>query len=145
MMRGHWHKVIAVAVGGAIIVSLAINVSPWVLAAAALAIVWLFAAWRVKRALQLRSRGYFSGRMTEQSDYRWVWTYEERRGNDTVALELELDHVEPGNWELRVPAQDQWLRSVPGWASERRDEIIARIAESFPADRIRRDAEPKIV
>jgi hypothetical protein len=38
MMRGHWHKVIAVAVGGAIIVSLAINVSPWVLAAAALAI-----------------------------------------------------------------------------------------------------------
>jgi hypothetical protein len=73
MMRGHWHKVIAVAVGGAIIVSLAINVSPWVLAAAALAIVWLFAAWRVKRALQLRSRGYFSGRKTEQSDHRWVW------------------------------------------------------------------------
>ena len=117
---------------------------PWVLGVAGLGLAYFFLAWRIRRAIDLRRKGYFSGHSEERPEFRRVWIYEEVQGSDVLTLQMDLEHIEPGRWELLVPTQPKWEATVPVWAKDRRDEIVGRIAELFPADRITRENDAEV-
>lgn len=129
--RVPWNIVLGVAFFVVPVVALAWFSSPFVLLLPFSVLIYLDARRRAKRAWSLRTRAYFSG-----SRHHEYWVYEERHGFIDVALILPVAKTEPGRWELYIPKNDAWCAAVPKWARDRREEISARIAEAWKADRI---------
>jgi hypothetical protein len=93
---------------------------------------------RLIRWSDLRQKGYFGGRRV-----RDTWVYEERDRAEVRSLILEMSHTEPGHYELFLPDDSAWRTSVPGWAQDRQQEIVQRIAERLkPRDIHVGDASP---
>jgi hypothetical protein len=93
--------------------------------------------WRVtarKRAL-LR-RGYFTGRRVGMH-----WVYEELQSGEILAIELPLDYVGRGEYEVHVPGERDWSARMPAWARERRDEIVERLKMVFKLSQLHFDAD----
>jgi len=93
---------------------------------------WSWRATRRKR--ELLSRGYFAGHRVGTR-----WLYEELRGREIVAIELPLDYVGSGKYEVHVPSEHDWLATMPAWARERRAEIIERLATVFKRSQLHFD------
>jgi hypothetical protein len=95
----------------------------------------LIPAWRFSRNLdtvgQLSQQGW-SGRRFK--DY---WVYEEKQGKDKPSLSLKLQRGDDDRYVLVVPDAETWRRTMPGWAVERRREIVERIASAFPPEDVR--------
>ena len=89
--------------------------------------LWFLARRTGKRA-SLATQGY-SGRR-----FKNYWVYEEQQGSDLLSLSLKLRFEEPDRYLLVVPTADEWRRTVPKWALGRRDEIVARVAQSWAAE-----------
>jgi len=94
--------------------------------------------WRAtarKRAL-LR-RGYFIGRRVGTH-----WIYEELRDGEIVALELPLEYVGRGEYDIHVPDERGWSAHAPDWARARREQIIERLLAVFKRSQLHVDADP---
>jgi hypothetical protein len=122
--RPPWNFVVAICVIAGIIV--AISGVPWLIAAAPAYFIYLYVKLWSRRAIALRSKGYFCGRRLRDK-----WIYEERAGSTVNSLVLDLKNMEPGHWEMFFPSDKDWRRSVPPWAIDRRSEIARRIAEGW--------------
>ena len=132
--RNPWNLVLAFGFLGAALVSIAFHTSLWVIPGlAALVILVKLRQWLV-RLLALRRHGYFAGRQIRES-----WVYEELHGNEAVVLSLPMQNIEPGHWALFVPGDAEWRTVVPGWAHDRKKEILQRIAERLPLGDIHYD------
>ena len=91
--------------------------------------------WRFSRALgprsDLSSQG-FSGRR-----YKNYWVYEEQQGADRPSLSIRLEAVDGDRYMLVVPSQEEWRRSMPLWAMDRREEILQRVLQSWAPEDVR--------
>jgi hypothetical protein len=95
------------------------------------------AFWRVsQRKRELLKRGYFAGRRVGTH-----WVYEELQGKEIVAIELLLDYMGRGEYELHVPGEQDWLSKMPAWARGRRTEIIERLAIVFKRSQLHLDPD----
>lgn len=124
--REPWNFVIGFAAAIAVVISIALAASSWLLLIPLLA--WLAASIRrhLLRQWALRDRGYVS-----HSHGQNFCVYEERHGYSLVALILPVSHTEPGHWELFIPDDAKWRATVPEWARDRRKEIALRIGEAW--------------
>lgn len=100
-----WHPRIGLPIGGLLIAWIAISV--------------------VRRRLDFKRRGY-----QVRKEGRDQFMYEEV-GADGKSLQLLLDGqmLLKGKHEIYLPSQAAWNHSVPGWAHDRREDIVARIVE----------------
>jgi hypothetical protein len=126
--RDAWNSAIGFGVVAALLCALAVSIGPQVVAAIFAGLIALLAAllWiqRFIRWRDLRQKGYFGGRRVLDT-----WVYEERDGAEVRSLTLEMSNTEPGHYELFLPSPSAWRTSVPGWAQDRQQEIVRRIAE----------------
>ena len=108
------------------LVNLARSTTPWILWP--IFFLWLYLTiYRgAVRSVRLNKKGYFSGRRVDEH-----WVYEEMQDRDVVALILPIAQTGYGRRELFIPTDSEWRAAVPFWASERRSEIAARIAEGW--------------
>ena len=125
--RAPWNAVAGIALVGAAFVGLA-RVSLWIPFALAALIALPFLQTSVARFIRLRKKGYFGGRL-----WRGRWVYEELANGVVRSLSLPVEYTEPGRHEIFIPPDNEWRACVPDWASERRAEIAARIAERWKA------------
>ena len=58
-----------------------------------------------------------------------------------VSLELPLDYVGRGDYEIHVPGERTWLTTAPEWARARRAEIVKRLQVVFKFNQIHFDAD----
>jgi hypothetical protein len=103
-------------------------------AAALLLLRWFWRATQRKRALM--RRGYFVG-----SRVGAHWVYQELHESEVLSLELTLEYLGRGEYELHVPSEHDWLAGAPAWARGRRAEIIERLQSVFKRNQIRFDAD----
>lgn len=89
-------------------------------AAAVLLLRWYWRATARKRALA--RRGFHPGRRVGTH-----WNYEELHEGVIVWLELPLEYVGRGEYDIHIPSERDWLAGMPSWARERRDEIVERL------------------
>ena len=93
--------------------------------------------WRAtQRKRELLRRGYFIGRRVGTH-----WLYEEFRDGEIVGLELPLEYVGRGEYDIHVPGEHDWAVRVPGWARARREEIIERLLGAFKRSQLHVDAD----
>ena len=126
--RAPWNLLIGASLLNVLLCALALATTPWLLLIPIFGWIYLTSYRDLVRRSQLKKKGYFAGSM-----YRGYWIYEEQRGYSTEALLLSVENTEPGHWELFIPDDAQWRRTVPGWALDRRKEIAGRIAEGWKA------------
>ena len=69
------------------------------------------------------------------------WVYEELRDSVIVSLELPLDYVGRGEYDVHVPSERDWATTMPDWARERRAEIIERLLTVFKRSQIQFDPD----
>jgi hypothetical protein len=100
----------------------------WLLPAPLIVLSFLAGGRPVARAYSLVVAGYHAASVGARL------RYEERSGLSIRHFELNLENTEPGHYELFVPAQEEWTRTVPDWAQNRRDEIASRIRKSWRRD-----------
>ena len=100
--------------------------------AALLLLRWYWRSTARKRVL-IR-RGFYAGRRVGTD-----WLYEELHEGEVFELKLPLDYVGRGEYEIRIPGERDWLARMPGWARERRGEIVERLP--FKRSQIRVDAD----
>ena len=85
--------------------------------------------WRLGRSAGTRAsiaaKGW-SGRR-----FKNYWVYEEQQGKDRLSLSLKLRLVGNDRYVLVVPPADEWRRTVPLWAVDRRAEILGRVTQSW--------------
>lgn len=126
--RDPWNSVIRFGVVAALLCALTVSIGPRAVAAIFAGLIALLATLvlrqRFIRWSDLRQKGYFGGRRVLDT-----WVYEDRDGAEVRSLALELSNTEPGHYELFLPSQSVWRTSVPGWAQDRQQEIVQRIAE----------------
>ena len=104
---------------------------------AAVSIYVFRAFWRVSaRKRGLLRRGYFVGRRVGMH-----WVYEELQSGEIVSIELPLDYVGRGEYEVHVPGERDWSARMPAWARERRDEIVERLKMVFKLSQLHFDAD----
>jgi len=102
--------------------------------AAVLLLRWYLRATARKRAL-LR-RGFHPGRRVGAH-----WNYEELHDGDIVWLELPLEYVGRGEYDIHIPSEHDWMAAMPGWARGRRDEIVQRLAAVFKRSQMHFDPD----
>jgi hypothetical protein len=95
---------------------------------------WFWGATQRKRSLL--SRGYHVG-----SRVGTYWVYEELRENVVVSLELPLDYLGRGEYDIHVPSERDWSATMPDWARERRAEIVERLQTVFKRSQIHFDPD----
>jgi hypothetical protein len=93
---------------------------------------WSWKATRRKR--ELGSRGFHAGHRVGNH-----WVYEELHAGEVVAIELPLAYVGRGEYEILIPGEQSWPDRVPGWARERRTEIVERLGTVFKRSDMRTD------
>jgi hypothetical protein len=124
--RSPWNLIIGLSVLVMILVGIALLTSLWILLVPIVLVVLPQLKFRLTRVIQLRRKGYFSGRRVREN-----WIYEELQGSKCISLILNVEYTEPGHHEIFIPNQTEWRESVPAWAQDRRDEIAKRIAEAW--------------
>jgi len=93
--------------------------------------------WRsTQRKRELLRRGYFIGRRVGTH-----WVYEELRGGEIVGLELPLEYVGQGEYDIHVPGERDWSARAPEWARARREEIIVRLLAVFKRSQLHVDPD----
>jgi hypothetical protein len=95
---------------------------------------WYLGTTARKRAL-LR-RGFHAGRRVGSH-----WEYEELHDGEIVALELQLEYVGRGGYDIHIPSEHDWVANMPPWARERREEIVGRLQQVFKRSQIHFDAD----
>jgi hypothetical protein len=95
---------------------------------------WYWRATARKRALG--RRGFHAGRRVGSH-----WAYEELHDGIIVALELPLEYVGRGGYDIHIPSERDWLATMPPWARERRAEIVERLQQVFKRSQIHFDAD----
>jgi hypothetical protein len=93
--------------------------------------------WRTTlRNRELSRRGYFTGARVGT-----FWVYEELHDGVIQSIELPLDYVGRGEYDIHVPGEREWTASMPDWARGRRGEIIERLQSVFKRSQIHVDAD----
>lgn len=95
---------------------------------------WYWRATARKRALV--GHGFHAGRRVGSH-----WAYEELHDGFVVTLELPLEYVGRGGYDIHIPSERDWLANMPPWARERRDEIVGRLQRVFKRSQIHFDAD----
>ena len=88
------------------------------------------------RKRELLRRGYFIGRRVGTH-----WLYEELRDGEVLGLELPLEYVGRGEYDVRVPGARAWAEQAPEWARARREEIIERLLAVFKRSQLHIEAD----
>jgi hypothetical protein len=102
--------------------------------AAMLMLRWYWRGTARKRAL-LR-HGFHTGRRLGSH-----WAYEELHAGTVMAIELPLDYVGRGEYEVHIPSERDWQANMPDWARGRRAEIVARLESVFKRSQIHFDPD----
>ena len=84
----------------------------------------------------LLRQGWFAGRRTGNH-----WAYDELHDGVIESIELPLDYVGRGEYDIHVPGQQDWLATMPPWARDRREEIVERLATVFKRSQMLFDAD----
>jgi len=87
------------------------------------------------RRRELLSRGFHGWRVGSQ------WVYEEVRDGYIEGIELPLEYLGRGEYEIHVPGERDWAMTMPEWARDRRAEIIERLRTMFKHDQVRLDPD----
>lgn len=103
-------------------------------AAAVLLLRWYWRATERKRALV--RRGFHPGRRDGAH-----WNYEELHHGAIVWLELPLEYVGRGEYEIHIPSERDWAATMPEWARERRDVIVERLQAVFKRSQLHFDPD----
>ena len=90
---------------------------------------WFWRATMRKRAL-LRQGFHAGGRVGA------YWVYEELRDGVIESIQLPLDYVGRGEYDIHVPSERDWSASMPVWARARRAEIVERLQTVFKRSQI---------
>ena len=90
---------------------------------------------RVAQRALLR-RGYFTGRRVGTH-----WVYDELQAGVIESLELPLEYVGRGEYDIHIPGQQDWRKPCRPWARERREEIVERLATVFKRSQIHFDPD----
>ena len=101
---------------------------------AVLLLRWFWRATARKRALS--RHGFYPGRRVGNQ-----WLYEELHEEEVEWLELPLDYVGRGEYEIHIPGEHDWIARMPDWARGRRDEIVERLQSVFKRSQIHFDAD----
>jgi hypothetical protein len=105
-----------------------------------LAAITVFAVrtfWRTtRRKRELLGHGFFTGRRVGTH-----WMYEELQGSEIVSLELALDYVGRGEYDVHLPSERDWLATMPAWARDRRAEIVGRLERVFKRSQLHFDPD----
>jgi len=102
--------------------------------AATVLLRWYWRATARQRALT--GRGFHAGQRVGSH-----WAYEELHDGVVVALELTLEYVGRGGYDIHIPSEHDWRANMPPWARERRDEIVERLQQVFKRSQIHFDAD----
>ena len=86
------------------------------------------------RKRDLSRRGFYAGQRIGTD-----WLYEELHEGEVVELKFPLDYVGRGEYVLHIPGEFDWDSRVPGWARNRREEIVERLP--FKRSQIHIDAD----
>jgi len=93
-------------------------------------------SWRATlRRRELLKRGFYGSRVGSE------WIYEEVREGYIEAIELQLEYLGRGEYEIHVPGERDWAATMPAWARDRRSEILERLGTMFRHDQIRHDPD----
>ena len=93
--------------------------------------------WRdTLRKRELLRRGYYAGRRVGTH-----WVYEELQDGIIVSLELPLEYIGRGEYDIHIPGQQDWRHRMPQWARERRGEIVERLQTVFKRSQIHFDPD----
>jgi hypothetical protein len=106
-----------------------VRMFPWLLLLPVAAAVLAYPVYILRRALSLRSNGYFVRRTRKQPV---MIIYEERREGQVVFLAIPTANIDVARDDVIVPTRAEWLLSSPEWARNRRDEIFTRIVKARP-------------
>jgi hypothetical protein len=102
--------------------------------AATLLLQWYWRTTARQRALA--RRGFHAGQRVGAH-----WAYEELHDGVVVTLELPLEYVGRGAYDLHIPSEHDWRANMPAWARERRSEIVERLQQVFKRSQIHFDAD----
>lgn len=93
--------------------------------------------WRsTTRQRALSGQGFHTGRRVGSH-----WAYEELHDGEIVALQLTLEYVGRGGYDIHIPSEHDWRANMPPWARERRDQIVERLQRVFKRSQIHFDAD----
>ena len=85
-----------------------------------------------RRKRELSGRGFHLGKRVGTH-----WVYEELHDGEVVALELALEYVGRGEYEIHIPGERAWVDTMPAWARQRRSEIVERLGTRFKRSQMR--------
>jgi hypothetical protein len=100
---------------------------PWLLLLPVAILVIGYPVYLIRRTFALRWKGYF---VAHSRQHRII--YEERRDDLVAYIPIHTAMVDHGCHEVIVPTREEWLRTAPDWAKDRRDEIFKRIIKAQP-------------
>jgi len=103
-------------------------------AVAILLLRWFWRATARKRALT--RRGFHAGRRVGNH-----WLYEELHADEVESIELPLDYIGRGEYEIHIPGERDWVANMPEWARGRRAEIVDRLQTVFKRRQIHFDPD----
>lgn len=104
---------------------------------AGVAILMLRWYWRTTaRKRALTRSGFHAGRRVGSH-----WAYEELHDGVVATLELPLEYVGRGGYDIHIPSEHDWQANMPAWARGRRDEIVERLQKVFKRSQIHFDAD----
>jgi len=93
--------------------------------------------WRTTARMRALSRsGYYAGRRVGNH-----WLYEELHEGEVESVELLLDYVGRGEYEIHIPGEHDWVAQMPDWARGRREEIVERLQSVFKRSQMHFDAD----
>jgi hypothetical protein len=95
---------------------------------------WYWRATARNRALT--RRGFHTGRRVGSH-----WAYEELHDGAVVAIELPLEYVGRGGYDIHIPSEHDWRATMPPWARDRREEIVGRLQQVFKRSQMHFDAD----
>ena len=126
---------VLVVAGALLLISRGELVDGLLLAGAAIFLLrWYWRATARRRALS--GRGFHAGRRVGSQ-----WAYEELHDGIVVSLELPLEYVGRGGYDIHIPSEHDWLANMPPWARDRRGEIVERLQQVFKRSQIHFDAD----
>jgi len=102
-------------------------------------VTWFAFRWywgTTLRNRELSRRGYFVGARVGT-----YWVYEELHDGLVQSIELPLDYLGRGEYDIHVPGERDWLATMPEWARGRRTEIIERLQTVFKRSQIHLDPD----
>ena len=126
---------VLVIAGALVLISRGELVDGLLLAGAAIFLLqWYWRATARRRALA--RQGFHTGQRVGSH-----WAYEELHDGGVVSIELPLEYVGRGGYDIHIPSEHDWLAHMPPWARERRAEIVERLQQVFKRSQIHFDAD----